>query len=113
MAPIMVLRQPQTSRRSWGVLDSPFKVLTALQHGSGGETGGPWCVAYGTHGAKVSCTSGHEGAELASGMLKTKHIVAKQVTLTSIELAMIWKFWKRKCNSTILEEVNGCVMVPI
>jgi len=61
----MDLRQPQTSRRSWGVWDWPFKVLTPLQHGSGGG-GGPGCIKYGTHGAKVCCTSGHEGAELAS-----------------------------------------------
>ena len=103
---IMDLRQPQTSRRSWGVLDWPFKVLTALQHGGGGEMGGPGCVAYGTHGAIVCCTSGHEGAELASGMPKTKHIIAKQVTFVSIELAMIWKFWKRKCNSSMLVSVD-------
>jgi hypothetical protein len=88
LATIMDLRQPQTSRRSWGVLDWPFKVLTPLQHGSGGG-GGPGFVRYGTHGAKVCCTSGHEGEELASGMPKTKHIIAKQVTLVSIELAMI------------------------
>ena len=84
----MDLRQPQTSRRSWVVFDWSFKVLTPLQHGSGGG-GGPGCVTYGMHGAKVCCTSGHEGADLASGMPKTKHIIAKQVTLVSIELAMI------------------------
>jgi len=91
MPAIRDLRQPQTCRRSCVVLAWPFKVLTLLQHGWEGD--GPGFDTCGRHGVKVCATAGHEGAALASGMPKTKHIIANQVTLISIELAMIWKFW--------------------
>lgn len=41
------------------------------------------------HGATVSCIWPHERAALAKGVPKTKHIIAKKVTLTNIELAMV------------------------
>jgi len=40
------------------------------------------------HGTMVSCTWPQERAALVKGMPKTKHITAKKVTLTNIELAM-------------------------
>jgi len=79
MPPIRDLRQPQTCRRSCVVLAWPFKVLTLLQHISGGD--GPGFDTCGRHGVKVSDTAGHEGVALANGMPNTKHIIANQVTL--------------------------------
>lgn len=58
-----------------------------MQHGAG--TDAPGFLMYPRHGYNVDNTWPHERSALAKGMPKTKHITAKQVTLKSIELAMI------------------------
>jgi hypothetical protein len=75
------------SRRSSAFLAASFIVLIPLQHGSG--TDGPGFIRYSIHGAVVCINSSHGRAALANGMLKTKHVTTKQVTLMRIELAMI------------------------
>jgi hypothetical protein len=70
-----------------GVFGPSFIVLIPLQHGSG--TDGPGFIRYSIHGAVVCINSSHGRAALANGMLKTKHVTTKQVTLMRIELAMI------------------------
>jgi len=86
------LRHMQTFWRSMVVVASSCIRLIPSQHGEEGSEI-PELVINSTHGYKVSSRSLQEMAALANGMAKTKHITDKQVTLTSIEVAMIWKFW--------------------
>jgi len=88
----MCLRHLQTLWRSKVVVASSCIRLIPLQHGEEGS-GKPGLVINSTHGYKVSSRSLHAMAALANGMAKTKHITDKKVILTSIEVAMILKFW--------------------
>lgn len=104
------LRHLQTFWRSRVVIASSFIRLIPSQHGEEGSEK-PGLVINSTHGYKVSSRSLQAMAALANGMAKTKHITDKQVILTSIEVAMIWKFWWRKCNSIVL--VSVCVFMEM
>ncbi|MCI19025.1 hypothetical protein A2U01_0040180 [Trifolium medium] len=86
----------------------------ALSGRSAPGTDGPPFLRYGKHvGIKAIRTLSHKSLALANGMPKIKHVTTKQVTLMSIELAMM-DLEMKWTLSVLVSEFGGddCVMVP-